>query len=106
EAEERFSEADGGDGVRAETTDLENVDDSEKRFQHHFHDHGNGEQENRAIEIAGGEVLVRAAERFADGAPKRGRRGHSSLFQRHRDLYDLRGRFPGYKRADAAPAIQ
>src|SRR5216684_4035652 len=84
EAEERFSEADGGDGVRAETTDPENVDDSEKRFQHHFHNHGNGEQENRAIEIAGGEVLVRAAEGFTDGAPKGGRRRRdSSLFQRH-----------------------
>src|SRR5258708_2717712 len=106
EADERFSEADGGDGVRAETTDPENVDDCEKRLQHHFHDHGNGEQENRAIEIAGGEVLVRAAGSFADGAPKRGRRrGDCSLFQRHRDLYDLRGRFPGYKRADAVPAI-
>src|SRR6266853_943580 len=93
EAEERCSEADGGYGVGAETADPENVDDREKRFQHHFHDHGNGQQENRAIEIAGGEVLVRTAQSFADGAPKRGRRrGDSSLFQRHRDLYDLRGR--------------
>src|SRR6266851_34238 len=81
EAEERFSEADGGYGVRAETTDPENVDDSEEGFQNHFHNHGNGEEENRAIEIAGGEVLVRAAQGFAYGPPKRGwRRGGGSLF--------------------------
>src|SRR5713101_350188 len=82
EAEERFSEADGGDGVGAETADPENVDDSEEGFQNHFHNHGNGEEENRAIEIAGGEVLVRAAQGFAYGPPKRGwRRGGGSLFQ-------------------------
>src|SRR5258708_176250 len=82
EAEERFSEANGGDGVGTETADPENVDDGEKGFQDHFHDHGNGEEKNRAIEIAGGEVLVRAAEGFANGAPKGGRRrGNSCLFQ-------------------------
>src|SRR5260370_31070570 len=95
EVEERFGEADGGDGVRTQTADPENVDDGEEGFQNHFHNHGNGKQENRTIEIAGGEVLVRAAEGFADGAPKRGRLGtDSSLFQRHKDLYELRGRFP------------
>ena len=93
EAEQRFGEADGGDGVRAETADPENVDDCEERLQHHFQNHGNGEEENRAIEIAGGEVLVRSAERFADGAPQLGRRrGDGSLFQRHINPYVLRGR--------------
>src|SRR6184192_1905354 len=82
EAKERFGEADGGDGVRAETADPKNVDDCEKRFQHHFQNHGNGEQENGAMEIAGGEVLMRATNSFANGTPERGwRSGDSSLFQ-------------------------
>src|SRR6266852_581176 len=106
ETEKRLGEADGGDGVGAETADPENVDDSEKGFQDHFHNHGNGEEENGAIEIAGGEVLVRAAEGFADGAPERGRRGGNSLFRGHIDLYVLRGRFPGYRCADAAAAVK
>jgi len=82
EAEERFGEADGGDGVRAKTADPEDVDDGEKGFQHHFEDHGNGQQENGAIEIARSEILVRATKGFADGTPERGcRSDDSSLFQ-------------------------
>jgi len=84
EAEQRFGEADGGDGVRAEAADPENIDDGEERFQHHLQDHGNGEEENRAIEIAGGEVLMRPTDGFADGAPQLGRRRSDyCLFQRH-----------------------
>ena len=70
QAEKRFREADGGYGVCAETADPENVDDGEKGFQHHLEDHGNGEEENRAIEIAGSEILLRAAQGFADGTPE------------------------------------
>ena len=72
QAEERFGEADSGDGVSAETADPENVDDSEQGLQDHLEDHGNGQEKDGAIEAAGGEVLVRAAERFADRTPKTG----------------------------------
>src|SRR5882672_10985043 len=95
EAEERFGEADGGDGVRAETADPENVDDGKERLQHHFQNHGNGEKQNRAIEIASSEVLMRAAQGFAYGAPQLGRRRPDyCLFERHLNLYVLRGRYP------------
>src|SRR5882757_8812893 len=80
ETEERFGEAHGGDGVCAKPADPENVDDGEKGFQHHFHNHRNGEEKNGAVEIAGGEVLMRAAEGFANGTPQRGRSSDSSLF--------------------------
>jgi len=106
EAEQRFGEANGSDGVRAKAADPENVDDGEKGFQNHFHNHGNGEEENRAIEIASCEVLVRATKGFAHGAPERRLgSGDSGLFQRHIDLYVLRGRFPECRCADAAAAI-
>ena len=74
QAQQRFGEADGGDGVGAETADPEHVHHREQRLQHHFQNHGNGEQQNRAIEVARGEVLVRAAKRFADRAPQCWRR--------------------------------
>src|SRR5204863_2422613 len=83
----RFGEADGGNGVCAQAAYPENVDDGEEGFQHHFENHGNGQQENGAIEIASGEVLVRATKGFADGTPERGWwSGDSGLFQRHRNL--------------------
>src|SRR5260370_895690 len=63
--------------------------------------------ETGAVEMAGGEVLVRASEGLADGAPKRGRRrGDGGLFQWHIDLYVLRGRLQGFRRADAVAAIK
>src|SRR5947207_2132396 len=62
EAEERFGEADGGDGVRAQTAYPENVDDGEEGFPHHLENHENGKQENGAIEIASGKVLVRVTK--------------------------------------------
>ncbi len=93
EAEERFGKADGGDGVRAETANPENVNDCEERLQHHFQNHGNGEEKNRAIEIAGREVLMRATQGFAYAAPELGRRRSDyCLFERHLNLYVLRGR--------------
>src|SRR6266446_246998 len=95
EAEERFGKADGGDGVRAQTADPENVNDGEEGLEHHLENHGNGEEENRAIEIAGREVLMRATQGFAYGAPELGRRrSHYCLFERHLNLYVLRGRYP------------
>ena len=89
QAQQRFGEADGGDGVGAETADPEDVDDGEQRFQHHFEDHRNGQQQDGAVEAARGEVLVRAAERFADGTPKAGwsDRDHD-WFRRHINLYE------------------
>ena len=71
EAEQRFGEADGGDCVCAEAADPEDIDYGEERFQHHFEDHGNGQQQNGAIQAAPGEVLVRAANGFADRLPDR-----------------------------------
>ncbi len=92
ETEKRLGEANGGDRVGAKTANPENVDDREKGFQDHFHNHGNGEEENGAIQVASGEVLVRAAKGFPNGAPnRRRRRGDSSLFRWHIDLYVLRG---------------
>jgi hypothetical protein len=103
QAEERFREADGGNGIGAETADPENIHDGEKRLQHHLQDHGNGEKKNGAIEAAGGEVLVGAAKRFADGAPQgRHGSGESGLFLRHENLYILRRRFLKIRRAGAA----
>src|SRR5579885_3197710 len=61
-------------------------------------DNGNRQQENRAIEAAGGEVLMRAANRFADGTPERPRRSHrrrssgGKLLSLHRNLHSLRWR--------------
>jgi hypothetical protein len=49
---------------------------------------------------------MRATKGFAHGTPERGRRrGDSGLLQRHINLYVLRGRFPGYRCADAAAAV-
>src|SRR5256885_15564727 len=69
--EQRLGKADGGDGVGAEAAHPENVDYGEERFEHHFQNHRNGEENDGAIEIAGGVVLMRAAEGFADGLPER-----------------------------------
>ena len=44
ETEHGLGKADGGDSVRAEAADPENVDDGEERLQHHFENHGNGEK--------------------------------------------------------------
>src|SRR5262249_32278198 len=81
------------DRVCSETADPENVHDGEERLEHHLQDHRNGEQENGAIEIAGGEVLVRAAQGLSDGTPERRRRsgrggrcGDRALLRLHEDL--------------------
>jgi len=84
--EQRFREADGGDGVCAEAAHPENVDDGEERFEHHFQHHRNGEENDGAIEIAGSVVLVRAAEGFGDGLPERRHGCGDRLFRRrHRE---------------------
>src|SRR6266403_6220994 len=65
--------------------------------------------QNRAIEIARREVLMRAAQGFAYGAPQLGRgRPDYCLFQRHIDLYVyvLRGASQKIRRTDAAAAIK
>jgi hypothetical protein len=72
QAEERFGESNGGDRIRAETADPEDVDDGEERFQDHLEDHGNGQEKDGAIKAARREILMRAAEGFADRAPKTG----------------------------------
>ena len=67
--EQRFGEADGGDGVRAQMRDPENVDHGEERFHHHLEHHGNGEQSDRARDGTFGEIAMRVAE---DCVPYRG----------------------------------
>jgi hypothetical protein len=59
-----LGDAHGGHGVCAEAADPEDVDDGEKGFEHHLKHHGNGEQEDGAVEVAGGVVLVGAAQGF------------------------------------------
>ena len=66
----RFGEADGGDGVCAEAADPEDVDDGEERFEHHLEHHGDREEQDGAVEVAGGVVLMRAANGLADGGPQ------------------------------------
>ncbi len=46
------------------------VDHGKQGFEHHLKHHGNGEQEDGAVEVAGGVVLVRAAQSFADIGPE------------------------------------
>ena len=74
EGENGLGEADGGDSVGAEAGDEKDVDDGEEAFEDHLKDHGDGEQEDGAVEAAGGVVLVRAAKGLLDGLPERGRR--------------------------------
>ena len=64
-----LGEPDRGHGIGPEAADPENVDDGEKRFEHHLQDHGNGQQKDGAVEVACGVVLVRAAERFTNRGP-------------------------------------
>ena len=47
--EQRFREADGGDGIGAETANPEDIDNGEERLEHHLEDHRNGEENDGAI---------------------------------------------------------
>ena len=71
--QQRLGEADGGDSVGAEATYPEHIDNGKERFEHHLEHHGNGEQEDGAVEATGGVVLVRAAEGFTDSSELRTR---------------------------------
>jgi hypothetical protein len=73
DGQHRLGEADGGDGVRAEVRDPEDVDHGEDRFHDHFHDHGHGEHHDRAADRRRGVVHVDAAHGVAQNAPS-GRR--------------------------------
>ena len=66
ECQQRLGETDGRDSVGPEAAYPENVDDCEKRFEHHLQDHRNGQQKNGAIEVSSRVVLVRPAERLAN----------------------------------------
>jgi len=50
--------------VRAEPSHPEDVHHREQRFQNHLQHHGHGQQQDGAIQAAGGVVLVRAANGF------------------------------------------
>ena len=70
QSENRLGQSDGGDGIGAEPPDPEGIDHGKERFEHHLQHHGDGEQQDRAIQAAGGEVLMRTAQGFADRRPE------------------------------------
>jgi len=74
ERHDRLGEADDGDGVASETGDPEDVHDGEQRFHEHLQDHGDGEEQDGAVERERGVVVLFAAEGLRDAAPERLRR--------------------------------
>src|SRR5206468_4008754 len=72
----RFGDANRGNSICAELRDEEDVNYGEERLHGHFHDHGNGEKYDCAADRAYGEVLLRAANRLAQGRPEIEPSGH------------------------------
>jgi hypothetical protein len=71
----RLGESDRGDGVGAEMSDPEDVDDGEDRLHGHLHDHGNGEHDDRSPHGCGGVIDGGAADRFPERRPDAHRHG-------------------------------
>jgi hypothetical protein len=59
-------------GVRTEAGNPEGSYDPEGRFHAHLEHGGNGEQGDAAREAAFGEIVIGAAQRFANGPPGAG----------------------------------
>ena len=84
EREHRLGEPDGGDRVRAEPPDEEDVGDGEDALHRHLQHHGNGQQQDGAPDRAFGVVLLGPANRLADVGPEpaplhRGSRGSDDV---------------------------
>jgi hypothetical protein len=68
----RLGEADRGHGVGAEPRHEEHVDDSEDRFEREFQDHRDGEEQDRAPDVAFGVFAMRAGQCLANRRPHTG----------------------------------
>jgi hypothetical protein len=66
-----FGEADRGDGVCAQASHPEHVDQGKQRLHQHLEHHGDGEQDDRAADRKLGKVLMAAFDRLGNGAPER-----------------------------------
>ena len=58
QGQHRLGEPDGGYCVRAQTSDPEDIDHGEERFENHLEHHGNREKQDGAVQAAGCEVTV------------------------------------------------
>ena len=82
---QRLGDADGGDRVRAEPADEEDVRHREHRLHQHLEHHRHGQQDDGAADRRLRVVLVGAFDRLAQRRPESGRRlhGHGRRGLRH-----------------------
>ena len=91
QGQHRLRQPDGGNRIRAQAADPEDVDHGKERFEHHLQHHGDGEQQDRPVQAAGSVVLVAAAQGFSNRLPEGRRCGGIGLCLHARGHYRFWG---------------